>query len=181
MAEYGSTVGSDASTPSPGETGQDDYRPTREVLRASRDQAMEEARDAIRNMAEGQKTRAAEGLGSVAHALHETARTLSSEKQAVTARYTDMAADQLERASRLLREKDWDDLMGEAERFARQQPTLFIGGAIAAGFFLARFLKSVPATPAGTGRTETAAGSAVGAPYGGVAGSSYTGAMGGEG
>lgn len=174
MAEYGSTVGSDASTPSLGETGQDEYRPTREVLRASRDQAMEEARDAIRNMAEGQKTRAAEGLGSVAHALHETARTLSSEQQAVTARYTDMAAEQLERASRLLRDKDWDDLMAEAERFARQQPTLFIGGAIAAGFFLARFLKSVPATAAETGppRTETGASSTASGPYGGVAGSS---------
>lgn len=144
MAEFNAPGVSGSSAAGQFGTPETELRSTRETLRAGRDQAMDEARTAVRNMVEEQKVRAAQGLDTMAHALHETARTLGAENQDIPARYTNLAAEQLERASNLLRDRNWQDLVSEAERFARHQPTLFIGGAMAAGFLLARFLKSVP-------------------------------------
>ena len=41
-----------------------------------------------------------------------------------------------------MRERSLDDLIGTVEDFARRQPVAFIGGAVAAGFGLARLMKS---------------------------------------
>lgn len=111
-------------------------------LRAGREHAVDEAKAMMRDAAESQKKRAADGLGEVAQALHETARHLGPSDSSVTARYADMAAEQVERMAQFLRSSDWKDMAGDAERFARRQPALFLGGAMAAGFVLARFLKS---------------------------------------
>jgi len=148
MAEFNAPGVSSAS---PGRQ----FGSTGDALKAGRDQAMDEARNAVRNMVEEQRVRAAQGLGSMAHALHETARALGSENQDIPARYTNLAAEQLERASHLLRDQSWQDLVADAETFARNQPTLFIGGAMAAGFFLARFLKSVPQSEGATTYPDT--------------------------
>jgi predicted AlkP superfamily pyrophosphatase or phosphodiesterase len=58
------------------------------------------------------------------------------------ARYSNQVADRVERASTYLEEHDLDELMVEAEDFARRQPELFIGGAFTLGLLAARFLKS---------------------------------------
>ncbi|HSV28324.1 MAG TPA: hypothetical protein VLL76_02160, partial [Candidatus Omnitrophota bacterium] len=52
------------------------------------------------------------------------------------------AAEQLDRVSNYLRQSDWNDILVGAENFARRQPYWFVGGAVAAGFLMARFLKS---------------------------------------
>lgn len=119
-----------------------------EALRSGTEQAIEEARAALREMADTQKSRIASGLGDMASALHETARTLGSERQDVPARVADMTADQVERMARFVREQSWEDIYDGAEDFARRQPVLFIGSAVAAGFLVARFLKSGTAVAA---------------------------------
>jgi hypothetical protein len=53
-----------------------------------------------------------------------------------------MAAHQVEQFSRTLKERDVEQLYGEAEAFARRQPGVFLGGAVVLGFLAARFLKS---------------------------------------
>ena len=135
-----------------------------EALGAGRDHAVDEARALVRETAQRQKERAAEGLGGVADALHEASRKLLGGNQAATARYTDMAADQIERMSQMLRDRSLEDLVGDAEAFARRQPALFLGGALAAGFVLARVLRNAPAVaPRRAWRAQAARNAAGGA------------------
>lgn len=131
----GSSAGSDVKA-----SAESGIKSTRDVLKAGTDEAMRDAKSMIRSAAEEQKERAAEGLDGVAKALHEAARNLGENQ--TTARYADMAADQVERVSQMLRNKDWGALIDNAEDFARRNPAVFVGGAMAAGFMLARFMKS---------------------------------------
>lgn len=145
-----------------------------DAIRAGKD----EARDMVRDLADRQRHRAAESLGGMASALHSSARDLEKESTTM-ARYTDVAADQLDRVAGYLRRADWNEIIEGAESFARRQPYWFIGGAVAAGFVLARFLKSSGGAPregmgtAGRGGSAYAPGAP--APVGGY-GSSTTAA-----
>ena len=89
-----------------------------------------------------QKDRATDGLGSIAQAVRQTTDKLREDQQDIVAQYVEKAADQIERLSNSLREKDVNELLQDAQRFARRQPALFIGGSFAVGLLAARFLKS---------------------------------------
>jgi hypothetical protein len=89
-----------------------------------------------------QKTKATDGLGSVAQAVRQTTQHLREGQHDTVARYAEQAADQIERLSQQLRNKDVGELMNNAQQLARRQPALFVGGAFALGLLSARFLKS---------------------------------------
>lgn len=89
-----------------------------------------------------QKNRATDGLGSIASAVRETSRPLREKKQDAIAEYVEKAADQLEQFSTRLRERDVNELVNDAQQFARRRPAVFIGGAFLVGVAAARFLKS---------------------------------------
>ena len=89
-----------------------------------------------------QKEKATEGLGTVASAVRESTQNLRSQQHDVAARYVEQAADQIERLSARLREKDITELLNDAQQLARRRPALFIGAAFALGLIGARFLKS---------------------------------------
>ena len=89
-----------------------------------------------------QKDRATDGLGSVAQAVRQTTQHLRDNQNDTVARYAEQAADQIERFSERLRNKDVGELMNDAQQLARRQPALFVGGAFAIGLLSARFLKS---------------------------------------
>ena len=59
-----------------------------------------------------------------------------------TTRLVEQANDGLRRMSDTLRGKDLDQIVRDAETFARQRPAAFIGAAAIAGFLAVRFLKS---------------------------------------
>jgi len=89
-----------------------------------------------------QKDRAAEGLGSVSQALRQTGDQLRQGDNAPVAQYTDKVAEQVDRVSTFLRERDINQIVNEVEHYARRQPAVFLGGAFALGLLAARFLKS---------------------------------------
>ena len=89
-----------------------------------------------------QKDRATDSLGSVAHAVRQSTQQLRDQQHDTLAQYIEQAANQLDRFSARLREKNVNELVSEAQRFARQRPALFIGSAFALGLIGARFLKS---------------------------------------
>lgn len=89
-----------------------------------------------------QKDRATEGLGTVASAVRQTTQGLRDQQHDTVARYVEQAADQIERLSERLKNKDVTELLDDAQRLARRQPALFVGGAFALGLVGARFLKS---------------------------------------
>ncbi|MGH9309596.1 MAG: hypothetical protein ACRD1U_09500 [Vicinamibacterales bacterium] len=89
-----------------------------------------------------QKDRATDGLGTVAQAVRQTTSQLRDQHHDTVAGYIEQAADQLERFSTRLKEKNVNELVRDAQDLARRQPALFIGSAFAVGLIGARFLKS---------------------------------------
>jgi len=145
-------LGSDTS-------GQDTYRSTQEIKDQARektgeviDQAKEktgqvvgQVTDQAKSQIESQKGRAAEGLSSVSQALRQTGQQMRDQQDGATApiaQYVDKAADQVDKISTFLNEKNLDQMVTEVERYARRQPAIFLGGAVALGLIGARFLKS---------------------------------------
>lgn len=103
---------------------------------------MDRVKDTAAAQLANQKNRATDGLGELAQAVRKTSQPLRENHQNTIAEYVEKAADSIERFSTRLRQRDIGDLVNEAQRFARRQPALFIGGAFAAGLLTARFLKS---------------------------------------
>jgi len=105
-------------------------------------QGLGAAQNRIRSLFEQQSHRAADQIGSVAHALRQAAEQLEAENNTPAARYTGMAADRVEHLADTLRNSTMDDLVGQVEGFARRQPEVFLGVAFATGFLFSRFIKS---------------------------------------
>ena len=100
----------------------------------------DQMREAAQSLLQEQKERMAEAVHGVADALRHTAHTLEHEENVAVARYADQAAAQIDRFSESLRNRDLRDLLSNVESFARRQPSLFIAGAVAAGFVIGRIL-----------------------------------------
>jgi hypothetical protein len=123
---------------------------TRRAAEAGKDQASamwSEARESVRSVLNEKQTATAADIGDFARALRSAARQI--ERNAAAARVAEQTADGLERLSGTLRGKDLNTLVRDIESFARQQPAVFLGAAVAAGFLAARFLKSSSAYPEG--------------------------------
>jgi hypothetical protein len=123
---------------------------------------------------DSQKGRATDGLHVVANAVRQTTQQLRTDQHDTIAQYVDKAADQLDRLSNTLRDKSVNDLMLDAQRLAKRQPALFIGGSFAVGLLAARFLKSsreqgTPDIDYHTGGTAQYAGGTSGHATGGTA------------
>jgi hypothetical protein len=103
---------------------------------------VDQVKDKAASQLNAQKQRATEGLGSVASAVRHTTERLRAEQHDTVAAFVERAADQIERFSNHLRDRDLNELVGEAQRFARQQPAVFIGSSFAAGLLAARFIKA---------------------------------------
>jgi len=88
-----------------------------------------------------QKVRAAAGLGTVVSAIREASEHLRSENETLAA-YADTAVNQLQSFADRMRDKEPAEMMRDVERFARRNPTAFVGGAFLLGIGMARFLKS---------------------------------------
>ncbi|PLS77925.1 MAG: hypothetical protein CYG59_21215, partial [Chloroflexi bacterium] len=117
-------------------------------------QVADQARGVVASRVSDQKGRAAANLHNVAGALRQTSQQLRQQDQAGVTDYVDSAANQLERFSGYLQHTDVGDLLDDFERFARRQPTLFLGGAFALGLAAARFLKSSSRSSRNATRTQ---------------------------
>jgi hypothetical protein len=105
-------------------------------------ETMDEARNQVTATLADQKTRAADQLSDVAHALRRTGEELNSQEHPTIAQFADAAAEQVERFSGYLKQGDLGDLWQDVRNVAQRQPELFVAGALAAGFLVGRFLKS---------------------------------------
>jgi uncharacterized phage infection (PIP) family protein YhgE len=147
----------------PGSSGRDTQGSTEEFVQTAKDEAdavKEQAREAAAEIKEGargvaedvkeqvrastakQKDAAAQQIDGWAHALNTASDDLRDRGQESAAAWIRQAAAGLQRASGTMRERDIDDLFGTVKDFARRQPVAFLGGAVIAGFGLARLMKS---------------------------------------
>lgn len=121
-----------------------------QVVEQTREKATElvgQARSQITTRLEEQKSTATGGLETVAHAIRQTGQQLQDQNQQMVGQYAETVAQQVERVSDFLREKDVDELIEQVEGFARREPLVFLIGTFAVGFLAARLLKN--AAPAG--------------------------------
>jgi hypothetical protein len=138
-----SQVGGDPTAGSkPVEEAKEAMREAAGTARRQGGRLMDEAKGIAGEVWQERREAAAGEIGSVAGALRRSADHLRSDEHGLTARYVSEAADGLQRLSEAVRGRDVRDLIAEVEDFARRQPAVFVGGAVAAGFILSRFLKS---------------------------------------
>jgi gas vesicle protein len=114
-------------------------------------QMADQAKQQATSLAHSRKTQATQNLDGVAQALRSSQQQLQSNGQTTPAQVLDLAAGQVEKISGYLQSHSVNEVLADAEQFARQQPALFLGGAFAIGFALSRFLKSTPPEDQGTG------------------------------
>ena len=103
-------------------------------------QLFEGARQQATSYADERKNDAADSVSGIASSLRETGKTFG-ERPNIQA-FVDSAADGLEQLASGLRERSFTELYGEAEAYARRSPVTVGIVAAAAGFLLARFIKS---------------------------------------
>lgn len=112
-------------------------------------QVTESARRSAFSYGESQKQTASQSLHTVAEALHGTGNTLQDKNQAPIAGYAHRAADTVDGFAGYLERTSVQELIGDAERFAREHSTVFLGAAVALGVAAGRFIKA--STPQSTG------------------------------
>jgi hypothetical protein len=120
-------------------------------------QAEESARDMgerARSAVDQQKDAAAGRIEGVAHALRSASDDLEHRGQPMVAEYSRQVAEGLESMANWVSRRNIDDMVGGIEDFARQRPVAFMGGAMVAGFALARFMKSSSARRSRTGESD---------------------------
>jgi hypothetical protein len=105
-------------------------------------QARDQVRDQVQGLVAERKDQMANRLGSLAGVLRDAGRRLNEEDGGGFGRYADRAAEQVDRLSTYLRDRDLDSFMRDTETLARRRPELFLGGTFLAGVLLARFLKA---------------------------------------
>lgn len=124
----------------------------RQAAGEAKNQAQEiasEAREQAMRMADEKKGVAADQVGGVAKALRSMGDRFKEQDQVSFADYTYKIADQAESFAGSLRDNDLNTIWRQAQECSRHRPMVYLGGAIAAGFFLSRFLKS-----GGSGSTQ---------------------------
>lgn len=130
-------------------------------------QVFDQAREQATTHFEVQKERMVDSLDAVVHAAQQTSHQLREQGQDSVANYAAQAAQQAQRLASYLREHEVNDLVVEAESFARRQPQLFLAGGLALGLIAARFFKSSARHNNGYGQPNPGAMMARSGAYGG--------------
>jgi len=122
--------GSDAaSTEKPG---------TGERLKEKAQEVAGEARGQVETSLDKGRRRAASTLSGVAQSLVQS----SEQADGTTRNIVERAGREVQRVSDFIENTPPREMYARAERFARQQPALFLGSAFVLGLVVARFLKS---------------------------------------
>jgi len=144
----------ETSGPGPETAGSGAREQIRDVKNQVVDHAKEsfrQARDSAGSSLNQSRQQAADRIGGFASAVRGTSDKLRSDNQDRVADLTDGLADQVERLSAYLRDRDLGDFRRDAENFARRQPAVAVGVALALGLIGARFLKSSQKSSQGGG------------------------------
>jgi hypothetical protein len=102
----------------------------------------EQVKEQASTVTQQQMTSAAEGLDSVAGAVNGVGDRLRENNLGELAQYSDLAAEQIEKAAAWLRTTPPEEIAHDIEDFAKKQPAVFVAGALALGLIGVRFLRS---------------------------------------
>jgi ElaB/YqjD/DUF883 family membrane-anchored ribosome-binding protein len=113
-----------------------------------------QAADKVKQTVSDRKGAGADYVGSLAETIRRASREFDNDLP-VAGKYIRKAASQVENVADSIRSGDINDLVRNAQSFARRQPTAFLGIAALAGFAAVRFLKSSADVPAGASENRT--------------------------
>jgi hypothetical protein len=102
----------------------------------------------LSDQVEQQKNGIADRIGAIAERAQRTADDLSKD-EAWLGNMLGRGARELQTIAGDIRNNDIGSIVGSAEVFARRQPALFMGAAVALGFALTRVIRAAPAGGAG--------------------------------
>jgi hypothetical protein len=111
-----------------------------DLVDAAKDVASQ-ATDKLKDAVNDRKSSGADYVGSLADTMRRAAREFDTDLP-IAGSYIRKAASQVESVSDSIRTGNFNDLVRNAQAFARRQPTAFLGLAVLAGFGAVRFLKS---------------------------------------
>ncbi len=103
---------------------------------------VDQVKDKAAAAADGQKAGIADQIDGFADAIHKSGEQFKGQQDWI-ASAVERGATELSSLATSLRENDLGTLLRQVQTFARQQPAIFIGASLAAGFALARFGKIV--------------------------------------
>jgi F0F1-type ATP synthase membrane subunit b/b' len=128
-----------------------------EVLGDARDELVRkagdytsEAKDVLVDKAEETQRNVSANLKAFSGALRAASEHLANNDQRTASKFALDAAGGLERLSSSLKDKPFEDVLGEMRSFGRENSGALIAGSVLAGLALGRFIKSSP-PPASTG------------------------------
>ena len=116
-------------------------------IKKQANEAVGQVKEKAAGILDDQKSKITGGLTDAADSIRKIGENLrDADKQntfaQTTARYGETVARKIEGLSGYLENADFKDLKNDVEKFARRQPTLFVGGAFLLGVLAARFLKT---------------------------------------
>ena len=124
------------------------------LVDAAKDVASQ-ATDKLKDAVDDRKSSGAEYVGNLAETMRRAAREFDTDLP-IAGTYIRKAAAQVEGVSDTIRTGNLNDLVRNAQSFARRQPTAFLGIAVLAGFGVVRFLKSSDDSNARSGTLPSA-------------------------
>jgi ElaB/YqjD/DUF883 family membrane-anchored ribosome-binding protein len=105
-----------------------------------------QANDKLKETVSERKGAGADYVGSLADTIRRAAREFDNDLP-IAGSYMRKAASQVESVSDSIRTGEFNDVVRNAQDFARRQPTVFLGLAVLTGFAVVRFLKSSSDSP----------------------------------
>lgn len=125
----------------------DTLNQVKETVGAAASEVVGQAKEKAGSVLDEQKTNLASGITSVADSIRQVGENFSNSNEnnqvaALAGKYGDTLAQQVEKFSNYIDEKEIKELVRDVEQFAKRNPLLFVGGALALGILAARFLKS---------------------------------------
>lgn len=110
-------------------------------------QAAGQVKEKAASVIDEQKSHLASGITGVADSIRQIGENVGGGEEkdqiaALAGKYSDSLANQVEKISSYIDDRDIRELVKDVEQFARRNPLLFVGGAFALGVLAARFLKS---------------------------------------
>lgn len=122
--------------------GSDKARQNREQAQQKAKETADQAREEALRRADAQKGFVADYISNFSEAVRSMAMQFKDQDQVSLADYTYRLADKTDTLAGHLRDENSESLLKQAQDFSRREPALFIGGMVAGGFLLSRFLKS---------------------------------------